>query len=94
MSDLLKKQATPKTKKVLTLQIEVNVPSYDEEGQLIVDEEEDEEEGLENFEGIFNAHLLEDNQDSYKGSMTDEGSNKSNKSANKQQQLKMNEKER
>lgn len=76
MSAVLKSQTTPKAQKVLNLKIDVNQPEYDEEGQLIVDSEED-EEAYENFEGIFNAHLLEDeylDQQSYKGSMTDEDS--------------------
>jgi len=62
MSEVLKRQSTPKSKKVLTLAIEVHAPRYDEEGNVIHDEEElgsDEEED-EAFEGRFNAHLLED----------------------------------
>jgi hypothetical protein len=74
MSDVLRKQVTPKASKALTLKIDVNQPEYDEDGQLVMDSDE-EEEDPENFEGIFNAHLLEDenlDKDSYKGSITDE----------------------
>ena len=81
MSTVLKKQATPKANKVLSLEIEVNVPNYDDEGNVIHDESSlDSDEEDEAFEGRFNAHLLEDevlDQDSYKGSMTDDESNKS-----------------
>jgi len=44
--------------KVLGLQIVVEVPEYDEEGQVIHKEEEDEEEDEESndpLDGIFNA---------------------------------------
>lgn len=48
-------------KKVLGLKIEVNEPEYDEEGKLIHKEEfDDDDEGLDNFDGIFNAHLLDE----------------------------------
>ena len=76
MSNVLKKQTTPKSKKVLSLEIEVHVPNYDEEGNVIHDESSlDSDEEDEAFEGRFNAHLLEDevlDQESYKGSMTDD----------------------
>lgn len=61
MSEVLKRQATPKSKKVLNLEIEVKLPDYDEEGNVIHDESSlDSEEEDEAFEGRFNAHLLED----------------------------------
>lgn len=59
---------------MLSLEIEVNEPQYDEEGQLVLEDEEDEEEP-DAFDGVFNAHLLEEEYldgQSYQGSMTDE----------------------
>lgn len=93
MSNLLKNQPTPKAKKVLKLEIEINQPEYDEDGQIIHHEEE-EEDVLDNFDEYFNAHLLDEeylDQQSYKGSMTD---NESSSSTLKQQQKEMNEQER
>ena len=57
---------------------------------MLQDEEEEEEENVETFDGIFNAHLLEDDyldQQSYNGSMSD-GSTNSSK-ARKQQKKEM-----
>jgi len=80
MSDILLKQSTPKSKKALTLKIDVNQPKYDADGKLIHDEELSEEDEEDPFDGIFNAHLLDEEEmdkHSYKGSMTDESNTSS-----------------
>jgi hypothetical protein len=43
----------------LGLEIDVNAPEYDDEGNLIFEEDEDEEEP-EALTGIFNVHLLDE----------------------------------
>ena len=62
MSNIILKQSTPKAKKVLKLEIDVNQPAYDEEGQLLHEDKSDESEEEEMFEGIFNAHLLDEEE--------------------------------
>ena len=74
VDSLMKSKIESNKKKVLNLQIEVNEPEYDDEGKLVHKEEfEDDDEGLDNFEGIFNAHLLDEevlDQQIYNGSMS------------------------
>ena len=42
----------------MRLKIDINAPDYDDEGKLIHNEELDEED--EDIEGLFNAHLLDE----------------------------------
>ena len=54
------KKKVKKTKqKILGLEIDINAPEYDADGNLIYEEDEDEEEP-EALNGIFNAHLLDE----------------------------------
>ncbi len=78
IDERMKKKIRRMRNKVLDLEIVVEVPQYDENGDPIMDEDEDDE-----FEhsGIFNAHMLEDeylDQQEYVGetftSDEDEGS--------------------
>ena len=74
VDSLMKSKIESNKKKVLNLQIEVNEPEYGDEGKLVHKEEfEDDDEGLDNFEDIFNAHLLDEevlDQQIYNGSMS------------------------
>ena len=79
-----KKKISTVKKKVLGLEVDINAPLYDHEGNLIYDEDEEEEEP-EALNGIFNVHLLDEevlDQQVYLGS----ASNSVNSSQQDQQE--------
>lgn len=73
MSELFKKCPTPKASKMLKLKIDLNAPTYDAQGELENDSDDDDID--DHFMGIFNAQILEDenlDKEKYTGSMTSE----------------------
>jgi hypothetical protein len=77
MSTVLQKQSTPKSKKMLDLKIDLNAPTYDAEGKVVHDDDIESESDEECFDGVFNAHLLEEevmDEQEYNGSMSSYGS--------------------
>ena len=79
MSFVLQKQSTPKSKKLLNLEIDLNAPEYDREGQVVNNDIDESESDEDCFDGVFNAHLLDEevlDEQEYNGSMTPESKSK------------------
>ena len=75
MSLVLLKQPSPKSKKLLNLKIDLNAPSYDDQGKIVHDDDIESESDEDCFDGVFNAHLLDEevlDEQEYNGSMTSE----------------------
>jgi hypothetical protein len=56
----MKLKISHKKEKVLSLQINISSPKYDENGKPIYQEESEEEEDDNPHEGYFNLHLLDE----------------------------------
>lgn len=60
IDDRQKQKYSNKKEKVLGLEIEVELPEYDPEGQLIVPEAESDDEFASHLDGVFMAHLIDE----------------------------------
>lgn len=68
-----KEKIKKRKQRILGLEIDINAPAYDDEGNLIYEESDEDEEEPEALTGIFNVHLLDEevlDQQEYLGSAT------------------------
>ena len=49
-----------KKNRILNLEIEIDLPDYDPEGQLLVPDEESDEAYAPHLDGVFMAHLIDE----------------------------------
>mmetsp|Transcript_15904 Transcript_15904/g.26804 ORF Transcript_15904/g.26804 Transcript_15904/m.26804 type:complete len:202 (+) Transcript_15904:1-606(+) len=83
VDDTMRQKIKQARQKVLGLNIVVEDPEYDEEGNPVIKDYED-DDGLEHFDGIFNAHLLEEeylDSQPYQGDVTFSDNSEENKQA-------------